>query len=432
MGIKTDSNSIPLGIKITYIPFLILLIFKIGHSNSADITNLGYIVFFIWFYICFIFNPKEVINVLRKKHYVILYIFLLYHFIIGITANGVWVATKSTGVFVQYLSPMFMYEFYSRFENKKFNSINLMLITGILVYFSVSTIFYLNIDPFFARDIFSSGVDEEVIVGGGYALSYGLTLIVPALLYYFIVIIRKRNKRFFLRDKVKVKYLYLLVLLITMLIFSYVILKSMFMISILITIFGFLCAIVLSLSNKITDKYLFWIMIFLSILFLLTNELIFQFIESLLTDDHDLIKLKLLAMRSSFEVGVDPYDSLGGRVTLYINSLKIFLDNFFFGIGYQYKLDYLLMRDAGLGQHTEWFDILAVYGIFSVFLIWFIISWGKNIYSQKVGFRISFLCLLIVGFLNPIHLFTLFFATFYFIPTIDDHFNMMSVLHQRN
>lgn len=413
---------VPLRIKITYIPFLILLVLKIGSANSVYFEKLSYIVFFIWFLSCITFNLQTVITILKQKHYAILFIFLIYYFILGSVINGVFTAMKSLGGFIQHLSPIFMYEFYSIFENKKNNRMFLIMITGILIFFSIKAILALETDPLIARAIVAGNVNEEMMIGGGYSLAYALAIIVPALLY-FIISKNDKNPITVFKNIVFEKTQTLIMLLIVIF-FCFVVIKSMYAISLLILIVGCFYAVLVASFTR--NKLLFGILIFLTITSLFLNQLlIHEFINYLNKFDPNLLIRKLIEVsdyiQNASDSYIDIYGSFGGRISMYFDSLNVFLDNIIWGIAYKYELNQDMMMSAGLGNHSEWFDTLARYGIFGILYIWFLISVKKTYWGQK-GFMIAYSIFFILGFFNPIHLFTIFFATFYFVPKLNKYF----------
>lgn len=414
---------VPLRIKITYIPFLILLVLKIGSPNSIFYDQLSYIVFFIWFFICFFFNPNTVASILSHTHYRILLVFLLYVFAINGYANGVFTAIKATGGKIQILSPIFMYEFYSRYKNKKANSVLLLIIIGIFVFFSIQAIHYLNLNPMLARDIISIGIDEVVMMGEGYALAYGLMTIVPCILFYLLIINSKHYKNIFVFKPKISKHFYVLAMLSTLLLFWYVILKSLFATSVLLTLFGCI-VVILYVSYKLIQKRYFWGIVILSLIILLAfNQLLLNLVRVFLeNNEYNFLAGKLDNLIDTISIANASFDhGMGARLLLYSSSLNVFLSNFIWGIGYKYNLDGGLMMSAGLGNHSEWLDTLATFGIFGMLFVWFIIS-ARKAYHKRIGFQVAFLLFFVMGFVNPTHVFTIYFATFFLVPKIDDHF----------
>ena len=298
----------------------------------------------------------------------------------------------------------------------------LIMITGILIFFSIKAILALETDPLIARAIVAGNVNEEMMIGGGYSLAYALAIIVPALLY-FIISKNDKNPITVFKNIVFEKTQTLIMLLIVIF-FCFVVIKSMYAISLLILIVGCFYAVLVASFTR--NKLLFGILIFLTITSLFLNQLlIHEFINYLNKFDPNLLIRKLIEVsdyiQNASDSYIDIYGSFGGRISMYFDSLNVFLDNIIWGIAYKYELNQDMMMSAGLGNHSEWFDTLARYGIFGILYIWFLISVKKTYWGQK-GFMIAYSIFFILGFFNPIHLFTIFFATFYFVPKLNKYF----------
>jgi len=355
-------------------------------------------------------------------------VFLLYVFIINGYANGVFTAIKATGGNIQYLSPIFMYEFYSRYKNQKVNSLLLLIIIGMFVFFSIQAIHYLNLNPMIARDIISIGIDEVVMMGEGYAFAYGLAMIVPSILYYLLIIRSRHYKNIFLFKTKINKHFYMLIMLSILLLFCYVIFKSMFATAILLALFGCILVIYITSYKIIKNRYIFSMVILgLTIMFLVYNQTLLDLVYNYLENEgYGFIAGKLNNLINTATMTNVSYEhGMGSRLLLYLSSLNVFFNNFIWGIGYKYNLDGALMMSAGLGNHSEWFDLLATYGIFGIFFILFIIS-ARKTYPKKMGFKIAFLLFFIMGFVNPTQVFTIYFTSFFLVPLIDDHFAQIS------
>ncbi len=75
---------------------------------------------------------------------------------------------------------------------------------------------------------------------------------------------------------------------------------------------------------------------------------------------------------------------------------------------------------VGSLEHSEWFDLLAKFGLFSIFLMVYLFR-PKKVYKGNQGFKLAFIFLLILGMLNPVHFFNIYFIVFFYIPLVDDY-----------
>ncbi|MEO7048017.1 MAG: hypothetical protein ABI091_22145, partial [Ferruginibacter sp.] len=99
----------------------------------------------------------------------------------------------------------------------------------------------------------------------------------------------------------------------------------------------------------------------------------------------------------------------------------VWIEHPIFGIGYEYGFSTPKMMAAGLGNHSEWLDSLATYGIFIIFLMIYLFK-SKKVYRQNQGYKLALILFIITGFVNPIHLFNIYFVVFFFVPLLDNYF----------
>lgn len=71
----------------------------------------------------------------------------------------------------------------------------------------------------------------------------------------------------------------------------------------------------------------------------------------------------------------------------------------------------------GVGNHSEWVDCLALYGISGILLLLFLFLSLKEI-GRDLDFQLFFIPYIVIGFLNPILYFPQNATTFLFIPTL--------------
>jgi len=102
----------------------------------------------------------------------------------------------------------------------------------------------------------------------------------------------------------------------------------------------------------------FFIVILLSILFLINGTSILLYLSDIIKNTYISTRLNDLAL---FIEGKGINDStVIGRLYFYKASIKTFLNNPFFGVGEHWSENYI----TGVGQHSEILDAFARYGIF--------------------------------------------------------------------
>lgn len=406
----------PIDIKLTLIPFVVFIFLKIGDANTDKLTQIALVLFYLWLLSVLSVRPKTVFQILNHSHYAALSIFLLFLFLGFSYANGFFTTMKGIGAYIQVFSPIFMYEFYSKFLTKKTLRILIILILGIYIYYSVITIKYLEINPLAARDMVSYGVRDSLMIGGGFSLAYGFAILLPVLMYLTI-----NYSKF--REFIFINNLFTRIILISVaILFLVVIFKSMFAISFLVMLFG--CVYVLLRMNKVkkVNNIRIFGAVLLAVFIALSANQIVSFFNSYLGSANSVINSKLLVVLNLSEHStMGDTGSLGVRIQLYLESLQIWLENPFFGIAYRYDFDTSKMIVAGLGNHSEWLDSLAKYGIFFIFFIIYIYK-SKKVYKNIQGYKLALILFIIIGLLNPIHLFNIYFVVFFYAPLLDNYF----------
>ena len=216
-----------------------------------------------------------------------------------------------------------MYEFYSRYKNKKANSVLLLIIIGIFVFFSIQAIHYLNLNPMLARDIISIGIDEVVMMGEGYALAYGLMTIVPCILFYLLIINSKHYKNIFV-FKPKISKHFMLAMLSHIVLVCHI--KIIVSISVLLTLFGCI-VVILYVSYKLIQKRYFWGIVILSLIILLAfNQLLLNLVRVFLeNNEYNFLAGKLDNLIDTISIANASFDhGMGARLLLYSSSLNVF------------------------------------------------------------------------------------------------------------
>lgn len=411
VNIKTS-----IGIKLTLIPFIFYIFLKIGTANTPNIVNFSLVLFYFWVLSILLAKPRDVFKILYQKHYLALFIFILFMYFGYSYVNGLFATMKFIGAFIQVFAPIFMYEFYSKFLSNK-TLRNLIVVTlGIYVYYSVKTNLFLELNPLAAREMISIGVDDSLLIGGGFSLSYGFAILVPVLVY-FMLYSSNFEEYIIISNKIT-----RLLLVIVAILFITTIYKSMFTISFIIMLLGSFFAFYKmrkgGKSNNITFVLVFLISLFI-IVFI--NQYL-PSIQSYLQSLNTVIGYKLLAVFESFDQGeVVSGGGFKGRVDLYFESFYTWIENPFMGIAYENNFDRTKMMEAGLGSHSEWFDLFAKYGLLGILLLIYIFK-PKKVYKKNKGYKLALLLFFIIGFLNPIHLFNIYFIVFFYVPLLDNYF----------
>lgn len=140
-----------------------------------------------------------------------------------------------------------------------------------------------------------------------------------------------------------------------------------------------------------------------------------SFIPSIISE-----RLHDMAMFISGNSNSLPYlNDSGGRGERFILSLNLFLKHPLLG-------NFLTEKNSEFGEHTEWIDRLAQFGIIIVALV--ILFWYCRYKEAKkqlkrdsvtdLGLKISYLYFIVLGFLNPASYILTVFPLLFFVPNL--------------
>lgn len=276
---------------------------------------------------------------------------------------------------------------------------------------SIQTYFGLLTYPMASRQLATGSPEFSEIYGrigiGGYGFIYSGTFLLLATFYSIL-----RGKNLF-SLKSKILMIFAIVVIFLML------LKASFATSLLISFCGLF--LILFVRGKLTliVSFLFTV-IFLTFI---SESLIANFLLSIANffSENPILKEKFTDLASTF-VNSSFDGQAGNRMDLYVSSLKVFLENPFFGIYGPFG-----NQNASLvGGHSGWLDLLAYYGLFTSIPLFIALYYNFKIqYSllKKSKFHvylaILYFLIFVFGLINPIlYVYEIGFVLFCIIPAI--------------
>jgi hypothetical protein len=398
--------------------FIILLSLKTVYFRYMAF---GFVLIFV---AAFILANKDL---LIKKKYFFLFWYITGYSLMGLLYGDPIQIVKNVNMFIVSLAPFFIFDWVfspARINKRKQNAEFLLkIMTPILLYTIVATLYYLFSNPYIARYMAnfdpSKGIDPNMeinidlptAIGGGYVLVYGVILLPPIFLFIVKGVLKKPISRF--------------VSLGIAIFLLYFIIKSGFATAFILSVVG--CALTFILMNK---QKLFSTMIIIPLVFcvsliFLNEQLlsgIIQSIISLLPYD-SIISVRLNEIIPAL-YGSTTDSSFSNRLHGLEKSWTAFTENAFLGVGYKVGFEYISIA-AYTGLHTEWLDLLAQNGLFlGVPLLLFmgitfieLIKIFKGTSMEPV-IKLMVIIIIIVGFLNPILNTSIFIVALLFIPSL--------------
>ena len=358
-------------------------------------------VFLLWLVSALLLSPRTFINTMISKKSFLFGFFLIYIMLTGAFSGDYSSTLKYIFGFTIVVSPIIICDYIITYGNKQISKLILFISLAILSYYSIMTNVMIHRYPTIARQL-ASGSDDimnfyyGLNIGGGYSLVYGLVFLI------LVLFIKFKN------DKSKNK-----IFLPFIILFTATLINSGYFIAIAITFAG----LIITCFNKGKIKnfiliIIFFILLLTSIVMNVPKQIGNSMISYSLNHDF-LLDSKVLEIGNMLSGNkLYDYENVEGRTARIRISVHSFMNHPLIGNGRD--TGYNSASEAGIiGQHSEWLDALARYGILGVtILLAFFISSMKALFPTEKYAVIPFAAFIMLGFLNPILNFSIFYVLF--------------------
>ncbi len=385
-------------------PSFYVALFYIVSLLLFNISNhlIPHILFLVWIVSAFVFDSKALLSILSRKYYMALYVFLLYYFVSSLLAFSLGTCVNRVYTYFELISPFIMYELYSKYENKK----KVLLCVVFLVVFVLNFYQMMTTINYSAIAGLRQHEDEEGFLNTGFHFVYSLTLVFCLIIY----IIRQKFKMG------KYNVFLMVGLFVWLVCIALIVFKSLFTTAILLMLIGAVLAFFYGREHW--KRKLLITGVVASVLFIY----VVPFVEKqllLMDNEYSIITYRLDDISNAMQGGnMDDESSMGARFNRFALSLKTFISYPLFGVNHLTANKEIF--DAGLiGNHAEWVDSMAEYGVFAFLLFYFLIKSAKLV-SRNRGLNVVFLLFIIIGFLNPVLYCVQNTICFFIIPILFD------------
>ncbi len=403
---------------IIYISFS-LLDLRYKHNNYIKLA-----LFLLWLIFAILQNRS--IKFLKNKRIYLIVAFIIFVFLTGAVSGGIVQNIGITFATLLTYSPIIIFSFY--LYKKDYNALYLITLISfiVLIICSISSSYLFNIDKNMPVKLAQNSTDYGIIaIGEIYGLVNALSLISS---FLFILLLSK-----------KLMYSYQSIFTILLLILFFIaIYTSRSSLTVLITLFGYLLTIICvswyTRKNRALGKIIIVIsgITLILITFIFAKEYIGQAIMYISKSKSSKLLSRVYSVGESM-LGIVSKNSQSGflsRFDLITTSIKTFVSNPLFGINYLSGGNYYNLVNLGVGDHSQWFDMLAMYGLIGSFPIFYLL-----ISNFKVYFKHSNICpywifiIFLLGLINPYISFTTIYAQFLFIPSLYFYTNTLKFEH---
>ena len=358
-------------------------------------------VFIAWLIYSIIIYGNEAKKILSGKKYLLLLIFFVFYFMSMLYSVGLSLAFARTIALIEVFSPVLMYDFYklNRWNNSKYPL--WVMISIIIINMSLSFAMIEFMGRSGLRDTIQS--DSDNIFKGALAIITSLAILVPTA--FFVVL-------HFKQFKTKFKWVKL-GLLIAFIVYGMLLLfNALFMTAIMTSIVGCVIALVYGTRKWLLKSSICVILIVFG--FISYFGAIVDFTNSFGPSMKSFITPKLYEIKHILDGDSHSAVDMTARNSLAESSFNTFLDNPFFGVIHK-AADFEETAKLGVGNHSEWLDDLALYGVFAFLIFSFLYRAGKEQF-KRTKFLLSLLLFTFLGFNNPILNFQVIFTVFLLIP----------------
>lgn len=346
---------------------------------------------------------------------VMLFLYLLYGFFTGIYVGGIIFPLKQFFSGLMMFSSIIAFNYYSAENNYGRLKTILILFLVIWFYYMVSALRFYSENVGAAR-ILASIQDAygNIAIGGGYTLAYGTAILVTVMLN---LLLDNRLKT------IPIKVLVTVFMIVGM----FVVVSTESTVTLIALAIGIIATIFFrrkddfssntSISNRVIKAIIVIFIGAITLLFIskigeIVIELSYSF-EGILGD-----RLRSFGYAMSGDKTAGSYAL--GRASIFTKSFNTFINNPIFGVSYMHGNGFLNMGVFGVGNHCEWIDAFANYGlIIGLLFISIYIKQFKEV--SRSNNKLSFgwgICLLSMGLFNPFRSFQSNAAVFFLIPAI--------------
>lgn len=378
--------------RFTYIVFVIFSILQcLSYINVGIIEH---IVFGLFLSSVLFSNYRKI---LVQKKYKFFGIFLFYYFFTSIIGANISIAFNRSVVMVELFSPILMFDIARK--DKYFSMIPVIVLLGVLIADVIgANAIIATISEVGLRHTTSGANDEhDTIFKNVFSIIYVSSILVPFCL--FLLKIYWSQKKKILCAGIAAIALFL----------GIFVMKALFMTAVLIMIGGTYMYV---LSNQ---NHQFVKTIALTILVVFGFFSLFEPLLSIVGESENSIfyTQKLTEIYHSISGNINEAEDASSRSDLVQSSLRTFIE---FPLGCNYAIhDISDSKKIGVGGHSEWLDILALYGVFSLLLFSFLWKAIKEQYFVTKE-RVTLVLFCIIGFVNPVLFYMTNLFVFYLIP----------------
>lgn len=369
---------------------LLLLLIYIGSEfffRSGSHNTVIYL-FIIWLVSALMCPNWDVGALLKQRKFTYIYAFLMFYFISTAVGSNLYKASTSTLFMIRVFTPVLMYDILRQetIRVKRIITIVLMIFVLSYAFMATSILSRVGFEMGFRGDFLTRG--EDVYFETMFAFVYILPILVIAL-----ISATRHVSRETINNVVFVK-----IILVSISVYLFItVLRSFLMTAIILAIVGAALSVFYRRDKSLFNlaiKTTFTVLI-LAVLFLFNYNRIYNYAVNI--GNKETIQ-RLEEVKGVLTGNLSQGSDLGSRNNLRTVSFNTFLSHPIFGVHHKYIDE---VNESVIGNHAQWIDDLARYGMFSVLMYLFLYYALKKQY-RDTNILLPVLFYVITGFLNPL------------------------------
>ena len=369
-------------------------------SQLKDLAN--YIATLLYIFLCILSFSK--LSGIKRTTLMVCF-FCIFYIISSIPNGDFFYCVKYTFYYLLIFSPVLFFNIYIDDKNLKKDEIQFGLLIFVSIWIVVSLIslrLYFQ-DSTIARSLTNDSSNFSETIIGGYELAYGSVLLSVYLMGELL------NTK--LLKPLKLLYIVLLCIMILLVFMTQSTLTSFSL------ILGIFTSFIMFVKNSRRKSIIVFSLAFIAISFVLISlyydSIVYLLSSSFSTKDESLFSRRIAEVIGSVFYN-DQTRHYNLRTSVVEQSINLFFESPFIGHGYKYGNIFYAGKVYGIGNHSEFFDSLARFGIIGSIPIFYIYCSGlRNIKHHRLSLIVSFFVLIMF---NPFISFAPNLALFVIIP----------------
>jgi hypothetical protein len=394
----------------------VFLIFAISGNTAENSIFISMALCIIWITTAYFTNINLFLATISTKNFLMLVVFLVVYSVQSFFTAGLYNTLKYIGAFIISFSPMLILSYYEKVRDGKLLKYIITTTLAAWFFFCIRALLFYYENPGAARKLASNeNAFGNLSIGGGYPLAFGSAILG---VFLFDILIRKTI------SNLKIKFC----LIMSIIVLTLVVFETRSTITFIGYIFGVIVVILIRIHTNSKAKINYSLFSSLSLVSLIIFTLIY-YIENIgLTILRFTYGSNNVLLNRLYEVGLQlaysdsgGSDYLKGRLSLVAASFNHFLNSPLIGNGYLYGFDFLAGKEFGIGNHGQWFDVLAVYGLLGgvpYFLIYYFAIRSSQQFNNNFSTRGYIFVMIFLGLFNPFKTIHPHIIIFLVIPAI--------------